>query len=204
MLEPPETPSSLSDPRVRTWSWTEKSNWKIRHIRIVDDKVDFHFRMNTHLATQSDLLKFLKEHEDVFTKAGYKEAILTANVTPFFNDKQVSYDTPYSLARQLPGIDMVVKNPKTGLQESLYSVIIRLNDGYKWSRDEIADWIETLDEVPVFEAPEEDQKECLVTLDGWEDKGRITLLAMRKRVFQVEYCRYFEYLEPLAKSKPGW
>lgn len=30
-----------------------------------------------------------------------------------------------------------------------------LNDAYKWSRDAIADWIESLDEVPVFSVPKE-------------------------------------------------
>lgn len=32
----------------------------------------------------------------------------------------------------------------------LNAVIIQLNDDYKWTREQIADWLDTLDEQPVF------------------------------------------------------
>lgn len=55
------------------------------------------------------------------------------------------------LAHKLPGIFMRVTNPVSGNEQDLYSVIINLNDTHKWSREKIADWIETLDTVPKFE-----------------------------------------------------
>jgi hypothetical protein len=74
-------------------------------------------------------------------------------------------DDPGVLARQIPGIKQVVTCPacKNGeikgitnseymatTGESLMSVIIHLNDRHKWTREAIADWIETLDEIPTF------------------------------------------------------
>lgn len=46
--------------------------------------------------------------------------------------------------------DMQVKHPLTGKRDSLNNVIITLNDDAKWSRERIADWLDTLDEQPVF------------------------------------------------------
>ncbi len=46
---------------------------------------------------------------------------------------------------ELPGVREVVKNPVTGAEATLESVIINLNDYHKWTREQIADWLETLD-----------------------------------------------------------
>lgn len=45
----------------------------------------------------------------------------------------------------LPGLKAQVKNPVTGYVSSLEETIIALNDTAKWSRERIADWLETLD-----------------------------------------------------------
>lgn len=63
-----------------------------------------------------------------------------------------------SLARTLPGWDQLAKHPITGKKQKLGPLIINLNDVHRWSREEIADWIETLDIVPKFRTPEEMQK----------------------------------------------
>ena len=46
---------------------------------------------------------------------------------------------------KFPGIHEVVKNPVSGIEDTLEVIIIDLNDGEKWTRDQIADWLETLD-----------------------------------------------------------
>lgn len=49
------------------------------------------------------------------------------------------------LARIFKGLDVEVKHPETGIKANLPSIIVNLNDNYGWSRNKIADWIESLD-----------------------------------------------------------
>lgn len=46
---------------------------------------------------------------------------------------------------KLPALKEQVKHPITGLTLDLQSAIIQLNDVQKWTREQIADWLETLD-----------------------------------------------------------
>lgn len=46
---------------------------------------------------------------------------------------------------KLPGVKEFVKCPVRGERKMLEDVIILLNDKHKWSREQIADWLETLD-----------------------------------------------------------
>lgn len=46
---------------------------------------------------------------------------------------------------KLPGVREDVKHPISGRQEMLWNVIVDLNDKRGWSRERIADWLETLD-----------------------------------------------------------
>lgn len=52
-------------------------------------------------------------------------------------------------AKQLPGVHKVANYPcdclRIGKQGKLIHIIIHLNDNHKWTRDRIADWLETLD-----------------------------------------------------------
>jgi hypothetical protein len=48
-------------------------------------------------------------------------------------------------SKELPGVNDLVKNPMTDEVLALREVIINLNDRHKWTREQIADWIETLD-----------------------------------------------------------
>lgn len=59
------------------------------------------------------------------------------------------------MSQKLPGMNMLVKHPVTGERMNLWSVVQNLNDHNKWTREQIADWIETLDNVPTFKEPEE-------------------------------------------------
>lgn len=46
---------------------------------------------------------------------------------------------------KLPGIRKLVKHPVLKIDYYLEDAIINLNDSYKWTREQIADWLETLD-----------------------------------------------------------
>lgn len=55
------------------------------------------------------------------------------------------------LASEIPGIDMVVKHPVTKADRSIDEIIMDLNDNHGWSREKIADWLDTLDAQPTFD-----------------------------------------------------
>lgn len=57
---------------------------------------------------------------------------------------------PESLANDLPGIQEVVEHPINKKRMSLRSAIINLNDNHRWTREKIADWIETLENQSRF------------------------------------------------------
>lgn len=44
--------------------------------------------------------------------------------------------------------------PRSAAEEPLTKVIVHLNDGHKWKREKIADWLETLDCDLAFKTPE--------------------------------------------------
>lgn len=55
-------------------------------------------------------------------------------------------DTTAILEEAIPGFNqMKVKHPVHGDEEYLRTTIINLNDSHRWTREQIADWLETLD-----------------------------------------------------------
>lgn len=62
------------------------------------------------------------------------------------NNKKVKNDVPNLAAAVTAGFKVV--NPVTGGESDLYDTIIHLNDEAKWSREQIADWIDTLPDQP--------------------------------------------------------
>jgi hypothetical protein len=70
--------------------------------------------------------------------------ILTA---PSYTQKEIVEDTidPSDAAQWVPGLLEKVKNPVNGVQDTVQSIIINLNDAHKWTREAIADWLESLD-----------------------------------------------------------
>lgn len=58
-------------------------------------------------------------------------------------------DDPAALASSLPGVQLETKHPVNGELSKLFNIIIDLNDrkqedkGRSWTREEIADWIES-------------------------------------------------------------
>lgn len=53
----------------------------------------------------------------------------------------------------LPGVKETVKHPVTGGKGTIEAIIINLNDFHMWTRDQIADWLETLDIDLTFKEP---------------------------------------------------
>lgn len=88
-------------------------------------------------------------------------------------------DSLSGLANELPGVKQRVKHPISGAYDTLMQVVISLNDTAKWTREQIADWIETLDDVPVFTVKVEEKVEYSVV-------GKITHVVTIKRVRQGE------------------
>lgn len=95
-----------------------------------------------------------------------KIADLLLQMNAFGSDK-LQDESFEELSTELPGCDQVVIHPVNKERFNLHSAIISLNDRYNWTRDQIADWIETLDEVPTFAPPEEvkeKSKELTITI----------------------------------------
>jgi len=59
--------------------------------------------------------------------------------------KQIVSHTEDRRVRELPGLNEQVKHPESGKTTTVRAAIISLNDSYKWSREKIADWLDTLD-----------------------------------------------------------
>lgn len=59
------------------------------------------------------------------------------------------------LRRRWPALQQPARNPVTGLRHSdLFSVIYTLNDANCWTREQIADWLDTLEPVAEAKADE--------------------------------------------------
>jgi hypothetical protein len=57
------------------------------------------------------------------------------------------------IAAVIPGINASVKHPGTQMAEPVRDIIISLNDQFGWSREQIADWLDTLDVDLRFPVP---------------------------------------------------
>lgn len=62
-----------------------------------------------------------------------------------------------TLKKVIPNIDTLkAKHPVSGGSSYLLEIIISLNDYHKWTREQIADWLETLDLDLRFQSPGEE------------------------------------------------
>jgi hypothetical protein len=101
--------------------------------------------------------------------------IILSNEELFYNNggpkfpgttySKVNKNDPSILAQKLPGINEMVKHPtitkddlqcgSANIETSLSWIIIHLNDYHRWTREAIADWLESLDLDLRFKTPEE-------------------------------------------------
>lgn len=146
----------MSDTLATDWYTDFDQNsteWK--HV-INSPKVDMKFSIFLNNTGESEFKEFMDKYMS-FLDEEIRER-LTENflVTKKLLDKK--NDNPSYLANLLPGVQKEVKHPVSGEMDKLFSIIINLNDHHKWERDAVADWIESLDEVPVFQAESVDRK----------------------------------------------
>ena len=118
---------------------------------LTNDHTSQRFLINTHHTKIDD-----RDYVDEVLK-GFNltpDCLLKIKKTIF----SISYrrDDAAVLAELLPGVHGIHKNPVTGHSGTLMSIIMNLNDGQKWTREAIADWVETLDEVPYFDLTKDD------------------------------------------------
>ena len=80
---------------------------------------------------------------------GFKEYYNNKFVNPYEPNKITHVDPVGTLRSACPALDSVVKYPTgtgyDGYEDRLYYVIQHLNDVEKWTREQIADWLESLD-----------------------------------------------------------
>ena len=118
--------------------------------------------------TESD--KFVRGFVTKKTAQAFREQMISVlgdevkswNIFGFFSNADIP-----SLASSIPGIHQKVIHPVTKSQGQLYHIIQDLNDSHGWSREKIADWIETLDNPPKFKPPksQEDLAEDVYALE---------------------------------------
>lgn len=58
---------------------------------------------------------------------------------------------PSVLSQSIPGIMNKTTNPVTGETGTFWQIIQRLNDSTDWTREQIADWLDTCDNAPKFD-----------------------------------------------------
>jgi len=64
-------------------------------------------------------------------------------------------ETGDQLKYEMPGLEEKVKHPIWGMDLTVERCIVNLNDSHKWSREQIADWLETLDVDLTFKVKED-------------------------------------------------
>lgn len=94
-----------------------------------------------------------------------------------YDPDKVNKNSFSSLARELPGFRQKEIHPIHKFEEELGEIIINLNDYHNWSFDQIADWIESLDNIPTFDIPAEPEEE-----EVKNEAPPITVLASTKKI----------------------
>lgn len=98
--------------------------------------------------------KFLRVHYSLSDSTRAMKDLLLKHIDETLVDSAMTmmgfkkvYDSPASMSHSLPGINLEVKHPVTGAEQVLHSIIMNLNDTHKWTREQIADWIENTFEI---------------------------------------------------------
>lgn len=95
-----------------------------------------------------------------YHKGGFAPPPKNVNFSgPIASGEQSGYGGKDKRVDVLPGVKEIVKNPVTGTKATLERVIINLNDQQKWTREQIADWLETLDIDISFKVKVEDEQD---------------------------------------------
>lgn len=114
---------------------------------LVDNKVRKEWYKDQHLPISAALMESM-DIDDI-NKIEYICAKAMPKPKQLYNTGQ----NLSSLSKQLPGVNEHVKHPVDGTIGTLWYIIQNLNDSHKWTRNRIADWIETLDIDTEFKEP---------------------------------------------------
>lgn len=159
---------------IFTTSWTHRTLTGY----IITNETYLRLEIRPDLITLAEIFKFMdtkiKDTNDRWAVAKK----IQHQYTTFKDAVERRYNSVDALASEIPGIHQLVVNPATGLQQSLFETIIDLNDCQGWDRNKVADWIETLDNVPVFEER--------VNLDD-QTLSPLTILAERQRFLPCQF-----------------
>lgn len=116
----------------------------------IDHKIDVTGSYKDYMAKTEYYQKqaMLYQKPYVFEKNPFSEYTHKAPAKYALTWYEQGVDTSHELqnkSQELPGVNEQVKHPVTGGYTTLARTIINLNDYHKWTREAIADWIETLD-----------------------------------------------------------
>lgn len=111
---------------------------------------------------------FTNHYEFPLQPKGWAKTEITANL---LSGAINPVSDPASLSHMLPGITERVSHPALKVEDhypgctivgnvhTIRQLVMHLNDDHKWTREEIADWLDTLDVDLAFKSPEDVSKE---------------------------------------------
>lgn len=111
---------------------------------------------------------FTNHYEFKLQPKGWAKTEITANL---LSGAIKPVSDPASLSHMLPGITEKVSHPALKVEDhypgctivgnvhTIRQLVMHLNDDHKWTREEIADWLDTLDVDLAFKSPEDVSKE---------------------------------------------
>lgn len=138
--------------------WNESFETKVANLNALNE----YYGMS-HLTKE----QMQKLHEETIKNLHWNAEVPAYHYSsPSYHHKQSGKSTesvPGALRRVLPGIHSLVRYPCDCCRDTykdkgfiLQNVIIHLNDKAKWTREQIADWLESLDVDLEFKVPEEE------------------------------------------------
>lgn len=125
---------------------------------LYDPDTDYYMRrvVNVDVVKHKNLDKHIASLIPADLDEKYRESFEWAVRENYLSLFSVHHSSPADYAAQIPGLFVEVKNPVNGKCATIHDIIIELNDAHRWTRDQIADWLETLDENPIITPPRED------------------------------------------------
>lgn len=102
---------------------------------------------------------------ELYAKYKKQKALLLKNQKNINKQVYLASNSKPAAVAQLPGINKQVKHPINESIMTIQSIIIDLNDHHGWTREAIADWLDTLDVDLTFKSPSEN---TIKAIDGVE------------------------------------
>lgn len=121
---------------------------------LVDEENKYYYRKEYSFRATRNLLKVEPYLTTLLADIKPEYAKFASSLASYFVERLD--DGPISYERQIPGLEEIVTHPVTGSQTSIQNAIMNLNDVCLWSREQIADWLETLDVNPILNDPKEE------------------------------------------------